>query len=143
MKIVDANVLLYAVNESAPHHDSARTWLDRALDGAETLAFSWVVLLAFVRLSTKSGPFPSPLAVDDALDQVRDWLASPSATVLEPGRKHLDGLSTLLGDLGTGGNLTDDAHLAALALEHRAEVIMFDNDLGRFTGVVWSPPPAP
>jgi predicted nucleic acid-binding protein len=40
-----------------------------------------------------------------------------------------------------GGNLINDAHLAALAIEHRAEVITYDSDFGRFPGVAWSTPP--
>lgn len=72
MKVVDASVLLYAVNESAERHVEARTWLDGALSGAATVGFSWVVLLAVVRLSTKPGLFPAPLPVDEALVRVRD-----------------------------------------------------------------------
>ncbi len=33
---------------------------------------------------------------------------------------------------GTAGNLTTDAHLAALAIEHRATLATFDGDFHRF-----------
>lgn len=135
MKLLDANVLLYAVNESAPRHDEARNWLDGALNAREAVAFSWVVLLAFVRLSTKVGLFPAPLPVAGALDQVRDWLDAPAATVVALGPRHLDLLVDLLAESGTGGNLTTDAHLAALALEHRCVVVTYDRDFSRFAGV--------
>ena len=58
MKIVDANVLLYAVNSASEHHTSSRRWLDAALSGADTVGLDWVPLLAFVRLTTKVGLFP-------------------------------------------------------------------------------------
>ncbi|HEY6422350.1 MAG TPA: TA system VapC family ribonuclease toxin [Pseudonocardiaceae bacterium] len=140
MKVVDANVLLYAVNESAEHHDKAVGWLDTALNGQSAVGFSWISLLAFIRLSTKIGLFPSPLSVDQALDRVHAWLAQPASIVLEPTARHLQVLSGLLTTLGTGGNLTNDAHLAALAIEHRGEVITYDSDFGRFPGVTWSTP---
>ena len=79
MKLVDANVLLYAVNSDAPHHEASRAWLDRSLSGDATVAFSWLALLAFVRLSTKPGLFPAPLTTDEAFDRVDAWLAAPAA----------------------------------------------------------------
>lgn len=140
MKIVDANVLLYAVNESAKHHDEAVTWLDGALNGRSTVGFSWVSLLAFLRLSTKIGLFPSPLTVEQAVDRSRAWLSQPTSVLLEPTARHLDVLCGLLNPLGSGGNLVSDAHLAALAIEHRGEVVTYDSDFGRFAGVAWSRP---
>lgn len=131
MKLVDANVLVYAVNTDAPHHEASRTWLDAALSGADTVGFSWIALLAFVRLTTKVGLFPRPFTVDEAMDRVDAWLAAAPAVVLEPGPHHAHTVRTLLRDVGTGGNLANDAHLAALAIAHRCEVVSFDNDFDR------------
>jgi toxin-antitoxin system PIN domain toxin len=141
VKLVDANVLLYAVNSSALHHDRARRWLDGALSGDDTVAFSWVALLAFVRLSTKASLFPSPLTLDQAMDRVDAWLAADPAVVVEPTANHRGLVRSLLAPLGTGGNLVNDAHLAALAIEHRSTIVSFDNDFGRFPSVRWEPPP--
>ena len=140
MKLVDANVLLYAVNTDAHHHDQSRVWLDGALSGADTVAFSWMVLLAFVRLVTKVGLFPSPLGIDEAMDRVDAWLAAAPAVIVEPTSAHPRIVQQLLGPVGVGGNLVNDAHLAALAVEHRASIVSFDNDFGRFPGVRWAPP---
>lgn len=135
MKLVDANVLLYAVNSDAERHEEARTWLDTALSGRATVAFSWIVLLAFVRLTTKIDLFPSPLTVDQALDRVEAWLAAPPAVVVEPTPDHTRIVRRLLGSVGVGGNLVNDAHLAALAIEHRCVVVSYDLDFTRFEGV--------
>lgn len=140
--MVDANVLLYAVNSSEPRHAEARNWLDGALSRGETIGFSWIVILAFLRLSTHPAIFPNPFTVDEALDRVRAWLEQPSAVIVEPTRRHLAVLGGLLGSVGAGGNLVSDAHLAALALEHGATVISYDNDFDRFAGVRWERPAA-
>jgi toxin-antitoxin system PIN domain toxin len=132
VNLVDANVLLYAVNEDSQHHRAARGWLDAALGGATTVAWSWPVLLAFVRIATRPGIFARPLPVSTALDIVRGWLEAPSSVVIEPTPHHLEILATQLTETGAGGNLVSDAHLAALAIEHRATVVTFDRDFDRF-----------
>lgn len=141
MKLVDANVLLYAVNADARHHARSVRWLDAALSGAATVGFSWVVLLAFVRLATKAGLFPSPLDVGEAMDRVDRWLAAGPAVTLDPTPDHARIVRSLLEDVGAGGNLVSDAHLAALSIEHRGVVVSYDNDFSRFAGVDWEEPP--
>jgi toxin-antitoxin system PIN domain toxin len=143
VKLVDANVLLYAVNQDAPHHRPARAWLDRALSSAETVGFSWVVLLAFLRLATRPALFPQPLTQDQAAAVVGLWLDQPPAVVVQPGERHLGLLRKLLESVGTAGNLVNDAHLAALALEHRADIVSFDRDFERFEGVRVTAPRGP
>lgn len=143
MNVVDANVLLYAVNADADRHDESRDWLDSALAGAETVGFSWISTLAFIRLATKPGLFSQPLPVADALQQIAEWTAQPGATMAEPTARHLAVLGDLLRSVGTGGNLINDAHLAALAIEHRGAVVSYDTDFDRFPGVAWRRPSAP
>ncbi len=140
MYLVDVNVLLYAVDERSPHHGRAVKWLDGALNGQQTVAFAWSVLLAFVRLSTHPAIFPRPLLVGDAVAVARAWLGQPTSIVLEPTDGHLDRLDELLADTGTGGNLVTDAHLAVLAIEHGCELVSFDGDFARFPGVRWALP---
>ncbi len=95
------NVLLYTVNTDAPRHDRSRRWLDGALSGADTVAFSWIALLALVRFVTKVGLFPSPLTVDEAMDRVEAWLGADPAVVLEPTSDHARLVRTLLGTVGS------------------------------------------
>jgi len=140
MILLDANLLIYAVNADAPLNRKAKSWLESALSGQETVGFSWNVLLAFLRLTTRSGLFRHPLTVDTAFDLMASWLRQPSATIVHPGQRHLQVLRELLEPLGTGGNLTSDAHLAALAIEHRAELCSSDTDFARFNGLKWRNP---
>jgi len=140
MKILDANLLLYAVNKDAPLHRKARVWLESSLSGSETIGFAWNVLLAFLRLSTRSAVFPRPLETLEALELAGHWLRQPCSLVVHPGDRHLRILRDLILPLGTGGNLTSDAHLAALAIEHGAELCTCDADFARFPGLRWRNP---
>lgn len=140
MKLVDANVLLYAVNAAAPQHEQARGWIDRALSGEDTVGLAWQPLLAFVRISTRPGLFPRPLSTAQAMEVVQAWLAQPASRVVVPSARHPFVLADLIGHVGVGGNLVNDAHLATLAIEHRATVITYDTDFARFPGVRWQVP---
>lgn len=140
MKLVDLNVLLYALDASSPRHERARSWVEDAFAGPETVALPWVVLLGFVRLSTRSAVFADPLTAEEALDVVDGWLALPSVTAVQETPRHLTVLRQLLAPLGSAGNLTTDAHLAALAVEHGAELFSCDADFSRFPGLRWTDP---
>lgn len=140
MIVVDVNLLVYAVNRDAPLHGKAQRWLEGALAGTETVGLSWTVVLAFLRLATKPGISPRPLPVEAAFDVMEEWLTQPAVVLLEPGPRHFQALRKLLAPLGTGGNITSDAHLAALAIEHGAELCSADSDFARFGGLRWRNP---
>jgi len=131
----DVNVLLYAVNADSPQHAGARSWIEASFARPQGIAFAWPALLGFLRLATRSGIFARPLSVDDALGVVDAWLGHPRAQVIVPTPRHAAVLSGLLIGAGAGGNLVSDAHLAALAIEHGAELGTFDRDFARFAGL--------
>ena len=140
MKLPDLNLLIYAVDRRSPSHKATVRWWNELLSGNETVAFSWTVLLGFVRLTTNPSVMVSTLSPGEALDYVDRWLAVPVTTVIEPTSGHARILRDLLLDVGTGGNLVSDAHLAALAIEHGAELCSADRDFGRFAGLRWTNP---
>lgn len=135
MVLIDANVLLYAVNSRAPEHEASWTWLERSLRGNEGVGFAWIALLGFLRVGTNPAALGDPLDVETATAQVERWLSAPAAVVVQPTSRHAAILGGLLRQVGVGGNLVTDAHLAALAVEHDAAVVSFDRDFARFEGV--------
>ncbi len=135
MILVDANLLIYAVNAESSHHRAARRWLERTLSAGEGVGFAWIVILAFLRITTNPHVFERPLDTVGASVFVDEWLGQPGSTVIMPGEHHWPILRNLLVQSGTAGNLTSDAHLAALAIEHGAAVYSADHDFKRFPGI--------
>ena len=140
MKLPDVNLLLYAYDSDSPRQTAAREWLEETLSGAETVAFGWAAIVGFVRIATNPAAFVRPWDVGDALDVVDEWLAQTNVTVVHPTARHPAVLRELLTPLGAAGNLTSDAHLAALAIEHGATLYSCDNDFSRFSGLRWIDP---
>jgi uncharacterized protein len=140
VKIPDANLLIYALDQTSARHESARAWLDATLSASEDVGFAWVVLLAVLRLTTRAAVFSNPLRPEEALDIIDGWLAQPCVSVVQPTSRHSAILRGLLTPLGTAGNLTSDAHLAALAIEHGGVLCSCDADFSRFPGLTWQDP---
>ncbi len=140
MKVVDLNILLYAVNRDSAEHAAAKAWLERTLADSEPVAIPWVVLLGFLRLATSPRVFTRPLSPAVALDVVDGWLAAPAVVPLVPGDGHWAILRRLIVESGTAANLTTDAHLAALAIERGAELCSTDADFARFRELRWENP---
>lgn len=142
MKLVDANVLIYAVNSDAPHHQVSKRWLESELSAGVTVGMAWTVVLAFLRVTTRRGILERPLPVASAIAYVDSWLRLPSVVLVVPGPNHWSIMRALTATAGTAGNLTSDAHLAALALEGGWTVVSTDNDFRRFSGLeVFNPIP--
>lgn len=135
MKTPDVNLLLYAVNADSSQHKAARSWLESAFASMGGVGFSWPALVGFLRLSTRSGIFGQPLTPDEAFELVDAWLGHPGARVIAPTERHAALLASLLLARGRGGNLVSDAHIAALAIEHGAELGTFDADFEQFAGL--------
>jgi uncharacterized protein len=138
--LVDANLLIYAVNTAVPQHVAARAWLDARLSGSTRVGLPWASLLAFLRLVTNPRVFQRPLGMANAWEQVAAWLGSGPAWIPAPTERHAEILARLLGAPGMHGNLVPDAHLAALAMEHGLELHSTDGDFARFNGLKWCNP---
>ena len=121
-------------------HAGARAWWESALSSTRPVGLAWVAILGFIRITTHRHVFPNPLSVTTACGHAREWLTRPYVTILHPAERHAETLFRLLESLGTGGNLTTDAHLAALAIEHQAELHSTDADFKRFPGLRWVNP---
>ena len=140
MIVVDANLLIYAFDETSPQHGAAHRWLHEQLNGTVRVGLPWLSLLAFIRLVTNPRVFARPTDIGTAWRQVERWLSSPVAWVPAPTDGHASVLGALLTATGATGNLVPDAHLAALAIEHGLILCSSDGDFARFNGIRWENP---
>lgn len=140
MRLVDANLLLYAYDPNAAQHHASRIWLEDTLSGSSLVRFAWITLWAFLRIATNPRVFERPLSMAEAERHVSAWLAQPAAGILEPGERHWEILRQLAQDGQAAGPLVMDAALAAIAIEHGATLCTTDRDFARFPGLTWTNP---
>ncbi len=140
MKIVDLNILIYAINRDAPPHEKARRWLEEVLSEEEPFGIPWVVIIGFLRITTNSRIMPKPLPTETALEIVEDWLNLPIVHIISPSEHHWNIFRKIIEPLGAFGNITTDAHIAALAVENGGTLYSTDNDFSRFQFVKWINP---
>jgi len=141
--LVDANILLYAVDEDSPFHPGARAWVDASLNGPRRVGIPWVSLTAFVRIATHPRALRDPLSPSEAWQFVEDWLDAPATWVPAPGAGHREILGRLVRDLDLRAGLITDAVLAALCIEHGLQMVSADTDFARFREIGWFNPVAP
>lgn len=140
MIIPDVNLLVFAHNNKAPQHHAARTWWERSLNGLSTIGLCWIVINGFLRLMTHPRVLVQPMPIDKAVTYAEAWLKQPCVRLIEPGKKFPFLFFNYLQQIGAGGNLTTDAYLAALAIEHHAELYSNDTDFSRFVSLHWKNP---
>jgi toxin-antitoxin system PIN domain toxin len=133
--LVDANLLIYAVNRDLPQHKQARNWWERMLSGTARVGMPWVSVMAFLRICTNPRIFSAPLPPEAAIAYIDEWLDQPPVQLVAPGAGHWAILRNLLLQTGMAANLATDAHIAALALEQGYSVYSADNDFRRFPGL--------
>lgn len=138
--IVDANLLLYAVDADAPQHDRAAAWLTTVLNASERVGLPWQTLGAFLRISTHPRVVADPLTAAQAVDLVDNWLAAEPVWVPPATERTAVALAHLVRRHHVTANLVPDAQLAALALEHGVAVASADSDFARFPEVRWINP---
>jgi toxin-antitoxin system PIN domain toxin len=135
MILCDANLLLYAYDSASPWHERSRRWLESSLSGQQPFGLARSTLLAFLRITTNPRAVQSPLSLAEASAIVSSWLKVPSVVVPSPGPHHWAILQEVLRAAQARGPLVSDAHLAALAIEHGAELASADRDFARFEGL--------
>lgn len=140
MLIPDINLLIYAYNSDAPEHREARRWWEAALSAPVPVGLPWAVLIGYLRLMTSRGIRAEPLSAEEVIAHIRSWLDQPQTQIVHPGPRHLDLLESLAASARVTGDLVTDLHLAALAIEHQAELHSNDSDFKRFPGLRWVNP---
>ena len=140
MIIPDINLLIYAYNDQSPFHDAARQWWESALNGDESVGIPWVVSTGFIRIMANPSSVSSPVSPAEAAEYVEEWFQQEHIAPINPGDDHMRLLRQNLHAAGGGRNLVADAHIAAIAMEHQAEVYTNDSDFARFPGLRWRNP---
>lgn len=135
MIVPDVNLLIYAHDETSPHHAESRDWWESALSGSEPVGLVWVVVLAFTRLLTHPHLSRNPLSVSEVREMVEQWMGCPCVRLLGLSGQGLARFFDLLEAADRGGNLSTDALIALHAMEHSATVFSNDHDFDRFPGV--------
>lgn len=138
--LIDANLLIFAVDSTAPEHHRAQAWLTAQLNGDRRVGLPWESLSAFLRITTHPRATTRPLRPAEAWHFVHDWLRVDLVWTPVATERHADVLAGLLDRYRISGNLVPDAHLAALAIEHGLEICSADTDFARFTEVRWRNP---
>ncbi|MGI8680806.1 MAG: TA system VapC family ribonuclease toxin [Mycobacteriales bacterium] len=138
--LLDANLLLFAVDAHSPFHGSAAAWLTAQLNGPRRVGLPWQSLGAFLRISTHPRASERPLSPPEAWAQVQDWLAADTAWIPQPTDRHAEVLGGLVTSYQLRGNLVSDAQLAAIAIEHGLTLYSADTDFARFREVRWENP---
>lgn len=135
MKILDANILLYAYDSSSAHHAACRDWLQAALNDDEPVGLPWQTSFAFIRISTNPRAVRRPLPIEDACAIVSALFERLNVVIVEPGEQFWRTFAQLVVEARVSGPLITDAVLAALAVEHGASVCSTDRDFRRFEGL--------
>lgn len=140
MKLVDANLLLYAYDSKSPNHPEARTFWEQCLSKPEPVGLAWQTIAAFIRIGTNPRAFSAPMLTQEACRHVTDWLARPTVRLVGESEQHWLIFRRLLGEGQASANLVTDAHLAAIAIGVGAELHSTDGDFSRFKGLRWTNP---
>lgn len=140
MILPDINILIYAYDESSKHHSVAKNWWEEQLNGSRMIGLTWATLLGFVRLLTNPRIYHNPYSPPEVITIVKTWLEQPHVKIIHPSDQHFALLANLIQKVGVAGNLTTDAHLAALAIERGLILQTTDADFARFPGLKWVNP---
>ncbi len=140
MVLFDVNVLIHAINQQSPDHDSCRAWLGNTISSAAEFGAADIVLSGFLRIVTNPKFVAAPVGITEAIAIVDEIRGRPNCTVVSPGPRHWDIFIDLCRRINARGNLVPDAYLAALAIESGCDWITTDRDYARFPGLRWRHP---
>ena len=137
----DANILLYASDETSAYHSRARVFLERVASGDELVYLFWPTVMAYLRLATHPPVFEKPLPPADALANVDGLLALPHVQTVGEQDRFWSSYRRLAREADVRGNLVPDAHLVGLMVENGVRTIWtHDRDYRRFSGIETSDP---
>lgn len=94
----------------------------------------------FLRISTHPKIFENPLKPNQATQIVDLWLLQPNVEFLSPNEESWNTFKDFWVNSQGGSNLSTDAHIASVALNHGLIVYSNDTDFARFPSLKWLNP---
>lgn len=140
MIVPDVNLLIYSYNSESRFHQQAKNWWESVVNSDELVGISWIAILGFARLVSNRKVVSSPISLQRAFEIAELWLEQENVQILNPSSAHIKILKKIVIASQVSSNLTTDAHLAALAIEHQATLFSNDSDFSRFPGLKWVNP---
>jgi toxin-antitoxin system PIN domain toxin len=132
----DANVLLYASDESSKYHARARAFLDDLASTTELVYLFWPTVMAYLRIATHPAIFEKPLQPADAVANIERLLALQRVHALGEHDRFWSSYLRVASEADARGNLVPDAHLVALMVENGVRTIWtHDRDYRRFPDI--------
>ncbi|MGH3850170.1 MAG: TA system VapC family ribonuclease toxin [Pseudonocardiaceae bacterium] len=138
--LIDANLLLYAVDSSSQFNERASRWLEEILNGDRRVGLPWQTIGSFLRIITHPRVTTNPLSWEQAWRYVDSWLDSGSVWVPPATERTAAVMARITSGIPITGNLVPDAQLAALAVEHGLVLHSADTDFARFPQLQWLNP---
>lgn len=135
MRLVDANILIYAWDLNSPYHAVCRGWLEQHLNSPRKLGIPWNSALAFTRIVSNPRIYEKPVSPAAAWGQVMEWLAIDSVFIPEPMKDHAAIVRHILDSTRLSAKDLPDVHLAALAMEHGLILCSTDTDFLKYRDI--------
>ena len=134
MLVFDTNVLVYAVDEDSPFHESCRARVVQAREGPSPAFLTWSICYEFLRVTTHPRASLSPRTPPEAWGFLETLLASPTFDLLVATERHAAVLAQTLAEMpDIRGNIFHDLHIAVLMREHGvSRICTRDTDFHRF-----------
>lgn len=133
---LDANLLLYASDETSPFHAPAIVFLERVARGPELVYLFWPVVMGYIRIATHPSIFATPLPAVLAVANIDALLQLPHVQTTGERERFWETWHGIAVDDGIAGNLVPDSHVVALMRENGVRTIWTnDRDFRRFDGI--------
>ena len=130
---LDANLLIYASDNSSPFHPAAKQFLEGCLNGFETLYIAWPTAMTYLRIVTHPSIFTEPLSPSEATKNIDILQQNPAVRFIEETEDFWTTYQDISGEQPIRGNLVPDAHLATLLKVNGVKTLYtHDRDFRRF-----------
>jgi toxin-antitoxin system PIN domain toxin len=133
---VDADLLLYASDESSPFFERSRELLDQAAEGPEIVYVFWPAIMAYLRTVTNPAVFREPLSMTDAVGNIAALIGRPHVRTPGEQESFWGRFVAVASDARPTGNQIPDTQVVSLMLTHGVKTIVtHDRDYRLFRGI--------